>query len=253
MNAMLQRQIEEASLNAWPALQQILLDGWILRFSNGYTRRANSVNPLFISTLDVHKKVETCEGFYEEKGLPPIFRITPFSTPPDLDQVLASRHYDKSDLTLVLYLDLEQWKPSPASGQLREESLNDWMNVFCQLSGYSPDERQTHWRILQAILARRYLASLVVSGQAVSCGMGVLERSFLGLFDIVTDPQHRNQGFGTALVFSILRRAQESGARHAYLQVTSRNIPARQLYAKLGFQEAYRYWYRVPKNQEKER
>lgn len=240
-------------MNAWPALQQILLDGWILRFSNGYTKRANSVNPFFISSVDVHKKIKTCEGFYEEKGLPPIFRITPFSTPPDLDHVLASRHYGKSDLTLVLYLDLERWKPSPASGQLREESLDGWMSVFCQLSGYSPDEQQTHRRILQAIPARRYLASFVVSGQAVSCGMGVLEGDFLGLFDIVTASQHRNQGYGTALVSSVLRWAQERGARHAYLQVTSHNVPAQQLYAKLGFQEAYRYWYRVPKNQEKER
>jgi GNAT superfamily N-acetyltransferase len=41
--------------------------------------------------------------------------------------------------------------------------------------------------------------------------------------------------------------AQENGARHAYLGVVELNSPARRLYDKLGFREAYRYWYRVPK------
>jgi len=41
------RSVEERSLNAWPSLHQMLYDGWVLRFSNGYTRRANSVSPIY--------------------------------------------------------------------------------------------------------------------------------------------------------------------------------------------------------------
>ena len=35
--------LEELAMNAWPAIQTYLYDGWIVRFANGYTKRANSV------------------------------------------------------------------------------------------------------------------------------------------------------------------------------------------------------------------
>ena len=41
------RYLEELSLNALPSLENIFLDGWVVRFANGYTKRANSVNPLY--------------------------------------------------------------------------------------------------------------------------------------------------------------------------------------------------------------
>ncbi len=38
-------QIERLSMRAWPALEEEWLDGWLLRAAQGYTDRANSVNP----------------------------------------------------------------------------------------------------------------------------------------------------------------------------------------------------------------
>jgi len=67
------------------------------------------------------------------------------------------------------------------------------------------------------------------------------------LFDIVTAPEHRNRGYGTRLISSMLAWARENGAAHAYLGVVESNAPARRLYAKFGYEEAYRYWYRIPK------
>jgi GNAT superfamily N-acetyltransferase len=245
---MLRRRIEEASLNAWPALQQMLFDGWILRFSKGYTKRANSVNPFFAPSIDIREKIEICETLYAERGLPPIFRITPFASPVNLDQVLAGRGYKKIDTTLVLHLDLSQGTTfPPPPGRLREESLDDWLGLYGRLSSSSLDGHQAHREILQAIPSRRYLAALRVSNQVVSCAMGVLDRGFFGFFDVVTDPQHRNKGYGTELVHAMLGWAQANGAMHAYLQVVSGNAPARHLYDKLGFRGIYRYWYRIPR------
>jgi N-acetylglutamate synthase len=82
---MLYRRLEEVALNAWPALQQMLFDGWLLRFARGYTKRANSINALYDSRLDVATKIAACEHAYTAQGLTPVFRLTPFASPPGLD------------------------------------------------------------------------------------------------------------------------------------------------------------------------
>lgn len=245
INPALCRRIEEASLNAWPALQQILFDGWILRFSKGYTKRANSVNPLFTSHLDIENKIGTCERLYEEKGLPPVFRITPFVSPPNLDRVLERHHYRKIDPTSVLYLDLTRHATRTQTGHLREESLDGWLQLFSRMTDSPPEKQQIRREILQGMPVRRLPVSLVVEGQAVSCAVGALEGDLLGVFDLVTDPRQRRKGYATSLVSSLLEWAQTNGARCAYLQVAFQNAPAHGLYTKLGFREAYQYWYRV--------
>ena len=221
---MMQRRIEEASLNAWPALQQIFYDGWVLRFAKGYTKRANSVNPLFGSRMDVEDKVEKCERIYADRQQPAIFRITPFADPPDLDQVLERRGYKHLDRTLVQHLDLRVLTISPnLQVELRNEILDTWMEVFCKLSGSALEKHETHKKMIEAIPSQPFLASLRDSGEVVACGLGVLENEYFGLFDIVTEPRLRNQGYGTKLTFGMLRWAREQGAAHAYLQVVATN------------------------------
>ena len=241
---MLAQRIEEAGLNAWPALQRMLYDGWVLRFSKGYTKRANSANALYPSAIDTREKVAFCEAQYKARELGPIFRITPFA-PADLDGILEACGYELIDTTLVQHLDLSQNTPTP-SGQVRETTLDDWLPIYCRLKSAPLEAHRTHREILEAILGRCFYAALTISGEAVSCALGVLEGEFFGFFDVVTAPEHRNKGHGTALLSSMLDWAQENGARHAYLGVVEANSPARHLYDKLGFREVYRYWYRVP-------
>ncbi len=242
----LKRRIEEVALNSWPALQQILFDGWVLRFSEGYTKRANSVNPLFASSLDVDAKIDTCERLYAERGLPTVFRLTPFSSPAGLDAVLERRNYEKVAPTSVLHLELKDYaiQPTPPA-ELHHERVGDWLDIFCRFSASPLEKHQVHRRMLRAIPGKRFLVSLMDSEQVVACGLGVLENGYLGLFDLITDPQRRNEGYGTKLVSSLLRLAQDEGGLRAYLQVVDRNTAARRLYARFGFQKVYPYWYRV--------
>lgn len=240
------KRIEEVSLNAWPALQQLLFDGWILRFSRGYTKRANSVNALYDSCLGAEDKIETCESLYTSRGLPTIFRLTPFSQPPCLDKTLADRNYRKMDRTDVLFLDLASCGlfDTPA-GRFEELDLDEWLATFHRLSQTEPVHHLTHREILQSIPSRRLLATLLDGHRPVACGLGVLEGTYFGLFDLITLAEERGKGHGTNLVSGMLRWARNNDARQAYLQVTSENVPAHRLYARFGFQQAYQYWYRL--------
>ena len=94
------RRIEEASLRAWPAHADTDFDNWRLRFADGYTKRANSITPLGRSNLPLEDKLATCERLYAERGLPAIFRLTPFA-PEGLDEVLERRGYRRGELVQV--------------------------------------------------------------------------------------------------------------------------------------------------------
>ena len=242
------KRIEEISLNAWPALQQVLYDGWILRLAKGYTKRANSVNPLYTSSLDLEKKVVYCEEFYTARSLRPVFRLTPFSSPPNLDHFLIQRNYQVLDRTLVMVLDLERLdiQPKPEA-EILSKGIDEWMEIFYQVSAASIADHEVHKEILEAISTERYLVALQHASAYQACGLGVQEGEHIGLFDLITDSEARRKGFGTQIVLTILDWARERGARYAYLQVVEKNSAARKLYQKIGFKELYNYWYRVPK------
>ncbi len=245
---MLQQRIEGAGLNAWVPLQQMLFDGWVLRFADGYTKRANSINPVYGASLDLDAKIAFCETLYQNRDLPVIFRLTSFGAPPELNARLAQRGYQQIDASLAMHADLSGLHLSNASS-LREETLDDWLQHYWALSGEAETRHyDTHRAILQTIPSRCGYLSLVDAGQVVSCGLGVLEQGYFGLYNLVTATEQRNKGYGMQLVTSMLSWAKSQGATHGYLQVMDRNAPARHVYAKAGFQDCYSYWYRVAPN-----
>jgi len=243
------KRIEEVSLNSWPPLQSVIYDGWILRFSKGYTKRANSVNPIYPSTEDLSRKITRCERIYSQKGLPTVFRLTPFASPSNLDQNLERRKYKIIDRTIVLHLDLRMTKIRLDTAlKINPVKLDRWLEIFHRFNGSPVGDQVVHREILRLIPSKRILAALRYSDETVACGLGVLEGEYMGLFDLITSPEMRRMGFGTGLVSRLLEWARENGALHAYLQVEKRNAPAISLYARFGFQEIYHYWYRVPED-----
>ena len=98
--------IEELSLNALPCLQQILDDGRVLRFAEGYTKRANSITPLYPSYEDLTQKIKRCENTYHGFNLRPIFRLTNEPRLEIIDRTLNELGYQNQDLVSVQVKDM---------------------------------------------------------------------------------------------------------------------------------------------------
>jgi len=245
------RLLEEVSINAWPAIQTALIDGWVLRFANGYTRRANSVSPLYNSTQPVDEKVLLCENLYRARGLNCVFKLTPASLPTGLDTYLAEQGYQTEARTSVQTLNLANLSALIEPGvELYTELTEEWLEAYCAMNKIPANHHATIRRMLELLVPDKRLALIrLTTGQVIACGLGVKQSAFIGLYDIVVAEQVRRHGYGQQIVKRLLAWGKTEGAETAYLQVVAANLPARQMYAKLGFKDEYQYWYRVKNNE----
>ena len=238
--------IEELSLNAWSSLQTILYDGWVIRFANGYSNRANSVNPLYPSTIDLDEKIRFCESIYQGKKMPVVFKITPTVYSSNLDETLLVNGYRKDSHISVQLMELESINVQlTREVSLREDLSDEWLDNFCRMNAVAEQHRETLRQILINIVPRRCFVLLKSDDRVIACGLGVLQSGYIGLFGIVTDGAFRGRGYGQQLVKSILAWGKQNKAEKAYLQVLLNNAPALHLYSKIGFMEKYQYWYRI--------
>jgi len=108
------RRLEEITFRAWPALDTASHAGWLQRFSNGYTKRANSINALDPIFEFDSETIDTLEAPYRTRGLPPVWRITPLA-PPAADGFLEARGYRRIEESLVQLTPLDgSLVPDPA-------------------------------------------------------------------------------------------------------------------------------------------
>lgn len=248
------KRMEEISLNTWPALQSVLMEGWVLRSAAGYTKRSNSVNPLYGPEnagegLGLLRKIRLAEQYYEAAGLDCVFKITPFAIPSGLDGVLDGLGYQLVQPSSVRTLDLQALPSSPGPGnpglQIREELNDDWLEAFGGWSALSPASISTLRSMLSSSVLKQGYALLLKEGVPAACGLAVIQHGYVGLYDIITAPVFRRQGLAEELLLGMLHWAGSHGADTAFLQVVKDNAGASALYDKLGFSERYSYWYRV--------
>jgi ribosomal protein S18 acetylase RimI-like enzyme len=234
-------------MNAHPAIKTQLFDGWVLRFADGYTNRANSVNPIYPSAMPIEEKLSRCEEIYKSQGLPTTYKLTPLSFQL-LDKVLDTKGYEKVMPTNVMINTITTEDIFASRATVKDKIDSSWQKDFFRLNGLSDDSKIKAAKTIQEnILNKTLCASIIERGITVACGLCVVEQDYAGLFDIVVDSAYRRNGLGYDICQSLLNNAAKIGAKTAYLQVVADNAPAVTLYNKLGFNTCYQYWYRVKK------
>jgi N-acetylglutamate synthase len=238
-------RVEEACLNAWPALRQVLLNGWVLRFSEGLTRRANSVNPLRGPRETGDGLIAACEALYQKRNLPTIFRM-PSIIDPDLDDRLEALGYGREGESCVCYGDLTGIEGvSDGDVQLLSRPTREWFAAMAALQNHTPEQRRTYRRIVGAIAIPAAFAALAIDGQFVALAYGAIHDRLLCYESVITDPRRQRRGYARRVIASLAAWAKDQGAEGACLQVEAQNAAALALYDVIGLKtELYRYHYR---------
>jgi len=238
------RAIEERAFNAWPALETRVVQGWLMRFSAGYTKRANSLNA-WRPEAPLADILPHALELYRGRHLPLVVRLSPL-VDPDADNLLEARGFRRIDETIVMTAALqEQAADHNPDIHIASTATPNWLEGFAVANGVSAANRAVHDAMVAKIAAPVAFARLDTAGTPAAWGIAVVERGLVGFFDIVTAPAKRRQGAAQRLVRHLQGWAHAHGARSAYLQVVASNAPAIALYRHLGFTETYRYHYRI--------
>lgn len=236
------RRLEELSLNSSSPPGQLVYDGWLVRLAAGKAKRARSVNAVYRSSLPLAAKVEYCERLYAACGLPPLFRLTPFSEPPELEAHLEQRGYSRFDVTAVEAAPIAA--PAEDDAGVQPLELEAWVGAVAALRASPEAHRRGHLARLEGMPLAKRAVAIVSEGRVLATGLTIVEGDSAGLFDIVTHEDARRRGHARRIVAGLLAAAWRLGARNAYLQVQQENFGARRLYSQFGFEEKYLYWYR---------
>jgi ribosomal protein S18 acetylase RimI-like enzyme len=238
-------RVEETCLNAWPALRQVLLDGWVLRFSEGLTRRANSVNPLRGPRETGDGLIAACEVLYQGRQLPTIFRL-PSIIDHDLDERLEEAGYGREGDSCVRYGDLTGVEmASDPDVQLLPRPTREWFAAMAALQNQNPEQRRTYRRIVGSLAIPAAFAALPIDGEFVALAYGSVHDRLLCYESVITNPRRQRRGYARRVMSSLAAWAKDQGAEGACLEVEAHNTAALALYDFVRLKtELYRYHYR---------
>jgi GNAT superfamily N-acetyltransferase len=241
------RALELAAFACWPALEEKSEQGWVLRFGGGHTKRANSANPL---QPDGAAPIAAIEAEYRDRGLTPVFRLTPLADLERTDALLEKHGYRLVEPSRVLVLEdlAALTRPGvPAGLTLRLDTTPSaaWCAANEQLRACPPEQRQARDAILHKIAVPAVFASLYDGETPLALAIGAVAGRWFDLNAVATRPEARGRGLMRALIGEMAAWGRAQGASAGHLAVVAGNAPAERLYEGLGYREAYRYQYRV--------
>lgn len=238
------RTLERRALAAWPALETVEADGWALRAADGYTKRANSANAVAPAHASVDLQIARIEAHYRARHLPTIFRLSPLADPA-IDRALDARGYARIDPSVVMVARPGHHRHD-AHAVDAADPWTGWFDDFVAATEATAALAAKLAALLRCVAPPALFARIPdAEERPTAFAMAVAEDGYVGIFEVLSAPHARRQGFARRAVAHAMAWGFAQGAHTAYLQVAADNAPALALYAALGFVPLYGYHYRV--------
>ncbi|WP_158082373.1 GNAT family N-acetyltransferase [Paenibacillus ferrarius] len=246
--------IEPIASNTWPAEASHHLEHWLVRASQGVTKRANSVLAIGEYPKDP-QWLAKIEQFYLSQHLPAIFHVSGAS-PAGLDERLEAEGYSLDTPCLLMsasshevaeraYNKRIQQAHSAVTTVWTDKPDADWLAAFLELEQFPEERRAFYAGLFDRMPEAKGFVKLLQDGQILALGTALVEGEWAGFVNVVVHENHRGKGIGYLLMHALTEWSMEQGAQRQYLQVVASNQPAVSLYEKLGYQASSGYHYRV--------
>jgi len=247
------KRLQEILMNLWPARHYYFLNGWILRFTDGITSRANSVFPLNydgdFSTID--KDIDFVYKAYSAYKLHPIFTISDFFEPSSLVIKLLEHGYQQLGcITNSMISSIQELRNEIINEEYTYTIKSERISEFSDFLATYSHRDQNAQRVLQAlaeriIIPQKRFVLAKFRKKIIGTLMGILDlNGFLYVVDVFVHPDYRRQKIATSMFFKIINEwGIPNEVNKIWLQVETENEEAMKLYTNLGLKKAYTYYY----------
>ncbi len=246
------KQFQEFLLNSWPAKHYYFLNGWILRFTDGITSRANSVFPIRYTGTDeiLESDIAIVEKAYKAHNLPPVFTMHEFYEPKNLKGKLLKRGYHTYDQTIALGIQIDDIHPTTITNDFEYFIFNSRVKEFSEFltrfSKWNEDEQNIIQEINQRIVIPKkcYVIAEYQNEVMGTLFAALVPQGYLYIGDVFVHPDFRRKGVATSMLFKLKNEWVKSNrVKTIWLQVEKVNTKALDLYHKLGMKKLYDYYY----------
>lgn len=221
------RNLEHAAALAWPGAEREVVDGWLLRFGHGSTRRANSAVPMEVWAG--MEAVPAIVAWYAERGVAPLI-----AAPDRLVRLPSGVPTDGENV--ILTGDLRSDVSPPAGVVIAAQPDDTWHTLY---------ERDVPTDVLTAVIDGEVvfatLGDVAVARGAVTTAPDGTR--WLGVSAVHVAPGARRGGAGRTICDALLAWGADRGATGVYVQVLTDNVAATELYRAMGLRPHHRSRY----------
>lgn len=227
----------------WPLFAEAARDGWTLQEPGAVAYCSHSPVPIFngVIAASAHGDPTIVDGLLDKvahavEGF--CLQVRPGS--PAIDAVARARGMVVAEREPLMLLEDPGRLPEAAAPDgfvVRRLGADEFdRHVALAADGFgAPIEAFAPWSGSN-LLGERGVTAYVgsIGGRDVATALGIVVDDHVGVFNVATLPEHRRQGFGSALTARTVLDGLASGARWALLMSSEMGLHA---YQQLGFQE----------------